>query len=203
MECMFGVEELEEMMGFICLELMNYKNFLTILLFVSNVCFAEPLSVRTNNAGNLVYSKHNNWDGQIGKYKRFAKFKDKESGLNAMQSVIESNIVKTKTVEKFVARYVNESNNLKHIKRYENAIIKHIGREHLYKGDSEKLMPLIVLLEGGSQSYLYFYGEYNVRTNRHGNFDKFVQTTFIKNGLHRRTIKQVECYSLRDVLIST
>ena len=179
------------------------SNFLIILLFASNVCFAEPLNVRTNNAGNLVYSKHNNWDGQIGKYKSFAVFKSRESGLVAMQSVIQSNIIKTKTVDQFVLRYTNESLKYKHIRRYANAIKQQIGRDTLRLSDSEQLLPLIVFLEGGTKAFKYYFGVNNVRTKNNGRYDYFVQNTIVESRIHGRTIRATKCYSLRNVLIPT
>ena len=178
-----------------------YKSFLIILLFVSNVCFAEPLNVRTNNAGNLTYSRTKIWNGQVGKCKQFVVFDSKENGLLAMQSVIESNIIKTKTVDKFVERYTNESLHNKHIRNYANAIKKQLGRINLRKGDSEQLLPLIVFLEGGTKAFNYYFGVNNVRTKSYGRYNQFVQVTIVKHGIQRGTIRTTKCYTLRDVLI--
>ena len=182
---------------------MKLKSFLGILLFVSSVCFAEPLSVRTNNAGNIVHSKYNNWNGQIGKHKQFVIFDTKDNGLRAMEIVLKSNIEKEHTVTGFVQRYTNESLRHKHIKNYANAIKQHIGRDHLKTSDSGKLLPLIVFLEGGEKAFNYYFGVNNVRTKRNGSFDCFVQNTIVKNGLHGRTIKHSIGYSLRDVLMAS
>lgn len=198
----YGAEEKDNCINqIIHSERTKLKSLVLILFFVSNVCFAEPLNCRTNNAGNLTYSKYNNWDGQLGIHKGFVVFDTKDNGLRAMEIVLKSNIRKNNTVSLFVRRYTNESLRHKHIQNYVNAIRKHLGRDHLYTSDSEKLLPLIVFLEGGEKAFNYYFGVKNVRTKRNGSFDCFVQETIVINGLHRRSIKQVVSYSLRDVLL--
>lgn len=130
-------------------------------------------------------------------------FDSKENGLRAMKIVVKSNIRKNKSVDSFVERYTDESLKNKHIKKYANAIKKLLGRSYLKESDAELIVPLIVRLEGGTRAFNYYFGEKNVRTKNNGRFDYFVQNKVIKLGVYGRTIKQVKCYSLRDVLFPT
>jgi len=212
MEYMYGAKEKEEVKVNIVTELMKLQNLLLILLFVSNVSFAEPLknalankpiSVSTNNAGNIVYCNNNNWIGQVGKHKQFVIFDTKENGLRAMEIVLKKRLLKESTVSSFVSKYTNESLTHKHIQNYANAIRQQIGRDHLKQSDSEQLLPLIVFLEGGTKAFNYYFGVNNVRTKRYRSFNYFIQNEIVKHGICRRTIKQTNCYSLRDVLLPT
>jgi hypothetical protein len=119
-----------------------------------------------------------------------------------MEVVLKKRLYKEYTVSRFVSKYTNESLRHKHIKNYANAIRNQLDREHLKVSDSEQLLPLIVYLEGGTKAFNYYFGEKNVRT-RNARFDYFVQFTIIKDGLHRKTIKEVKCYSLRNVLMAS
>jgi len=132
------------------------------LLFISlcAIIYATPLSVRTNNAGNIKYNKHNDWIGQTGSENGFAKFDTKEHGLRAMRIVVLKNIQATKTVNCFVMRYASEpSESLasQHLINYARTIKNALGKDFISEEDLDVLVPLMVKLEGGQEAYDYFY----------------------------------------------
>lgn len=75
---------------------------LTILLCSSTLC-AETLGIRNNNPGNLVYSKHNDWKGQVGKEKGFVKFSSPKYGIRAMAILLKKRIKEGRTLEEAIA----------------------------------------------------------------------------------------------------
>jgi len=134
------------------------KLVLFVLLMVTS--YGHPLSIITNNAGNIKYDENNNWKGQTGSYKGFCTFSDKRYGLRAMALVIKANIEVTSTVEEFVLRYASEPDETIHsenIRNYARAIRKHLGKDFIVQQDIALLMPIMVELEGAQLAKEYFY----------------------------------------------
>ena len=71
------------------------------------------LNVRNNNPLNIRFSKHNNWDGQIGQSGGFAKFETPEYGFRAAYKLIQRyrEVYGLNSLTDIVARWAPEHEN--------------------------------------------------------------------------------------------
>lgn len=140
------------------------KKIILLLLLVkhiSGVCstFSIPRGVRNNNPGNIVYSKYNQWEGQIGKESNggFVVFKSPLYGIRAMVVLIgvykKQGIV---TVHSLISKYSpSKENNTKAYIKYICKKLKIKPNQHLKydKNNLKKLIKAIIYYENGVQPY--------------------------------------------------
>ncbi len=81
----------------------------------------ETIAVRCNNPLNIRYSKHNNWDGQVGCEAGFCVFKNTAYGFRAAYKII-TNYMRAglRTIEEIVTRWAPPCEN--DTKRYINFV---------------------------------------------------------------------------------
>ena len=94
---------------------MKLSILFALFVFLMFKCSSHgaTLGERNNNPGNLIYSKSNNWVGQIGKEKGFVKFKTPEHGIRAMKKILDKRTGETvrEIVSKWAPPHENKTEN--------------------------------------------------------------------------------------------
>ena len=117
-----------------------------------------PLGIRNNNPLNIVYSKKNNWHGQLkGAKGRFTAFEDMMWGFRAAACLLRKyiNVYKCNTIAQIVAKWAPASEN--NTTAYINFVCKQTGlkdSQEVKFGDTTvmlRVMGAMCAMENGNE----------------------------------------------------
>lgn len=118
---------------------------------------ATPRGIRNNNPGNIVYSKANNWVGQIGSDGRYAVFDKSENGIRAMARLLNNYNARygLSTVNGLINRWAPDTEN--NTASYVASVANQMGVDPLQRLNLDAVMPSLIAAiikhENGQQPY--------------------------------------------------
>lgn len=115
----------------------------------------RPRGIRNNNPGNIEWSRHNDWAGQIGSDGRYSIFSDPVYGIRAMARILDVYRGRgLETLEQIINTWAPPSENptgayIGYVRQRTGLSAQHlIGR-----ADYHALIPAMIYMENGQQPY--------------------------------------------------